>query len=77
MDNDIFNELIESKDEVNLNEVLINLIDGSKDIDLKTEIAKPKQIASLKILSDLLGKLKYTNSESILKGFIETYFSLS
>jgi len=71
---DIFSELIESEKEIKLNDVLINLIDGSKDIDLKTEIKKPKQMTSLKILADFLGKLKYTNCESILKEFLTTYF---
>lgn len=72
MSNSVFDDLIESHD-VSLQQILNNLLDGTKDLDLKTQIFKPKQLASLKILTELLGKLKYSESNKMLESFIKTF----
>jgi len=71
-DNDIFNELIESTD-ISLQQILNNLLDGSQNLDLKTQILKPKQLASLKVFSELIGKFNYSKSSLILNDFIKVY----
>lgn len=72
VDNDIFSELVEATD-ISLQQILNNLLDGSHNLDLKTQILKPKQLASLKVLSELISNLKYTKSSSIIESFIKTY----
>lgn len=72
MSDDIFNELIESTD-ISLQQILNNLLDGSQNLDLKTQIVKPKQLASLNVLSDLLKEMKFKDSSKMLKDFIEIY----
>jgi len=67
-------EKMDSLRELDLNEILNNLIDGNKDVDLKTEILRPKQLASLKILSDFCEKTDYDNSGTTIKDFLEIYF---
>jgi len=67
-------EKMDSLRELDLNEILNNLIDGNKDVDLKTEILRPKQLASLKILSDFCEKIDYENSGKTIKDFLEIYF---
>ena len=71
-DNDIFTELIETTD-ISLQQILNNLLDGSQNLDLKTQIIKPKQLASLKVFSELIAKFKYSKSSKILEGFIKVY----
>lgn len=68
-----FNDM-DSLHELDLNEILNNMIDGTKDVDLKTQILKPKQLASLKILSDFLSSNNLTLSDNIIKEFLEIYF---
>jgi len=71
-DKSVFDELIPT-DDLTLQQILNNLLDGKHNLDLKSEIFKPKDLASLKILSEFLGKLKYSNSQIIIESFIKTY----
>ena len=68
----IFDDMIEAHD-ISLQQILNNLLDGSKDLDLKSHIFKPKQLASLNILADLLNRLKYTKSNKVIIDFINIY----
>lgn len=68
----IFDDMIEAND-ISLQQILNNLLDGSKDLDLKSHIFKPKQLASLNILSDLLTRLKYKKSSKVINDFIGIY----
>lgn len=70
--NSVFDELVPS-DDISLQQILNNLLDGKHNLDLKTQIIKPKDLASLKILAELLGKLKYPKCEMIIENFIKTY----
>ncbi len=40
---------------------------------MKTHIIKPKQLASLKVFSQLLGTLKFTQSKKVIENFIKIY----
>lgn len=68
----VFDELIPS-DDISLQQILNNLLDGKHNLDLKTQIIKPKVLASLKVFAELLGKLKYKHSQTVLETFIKTY----
>lgn len=68
----IFDDMVEAHD-ISLQQILNNLLDGSKDLDLKSHIFKPKQLASLNILADLLKRLKYEKSYKVLIDFIGIY----
>lgn len=69
---EVFSELVE-KQEISLQQILNNLLDGSKDLDLKTHINHPKDIASLYMLADYFKKMKLPKSSNILDFFIEKY----
>jgi len=71
-ENGIFSDMIEAND-ISLQQILNNLLDGTKDLDLKTHIFKPKQLASLNVLSDLLNRLKYIKSSKVIMDFIGIY----
>lgn len=68
----VFDEII-PYDDVSLHQILNNLIDGKSNLDLKTQIIRPKQLASLKVFSNLLDQLKYKKSNKILESFITIY----
>jgi len=70
----LMNNFINVMPEPAYKEVLNLLIDGDTDIDLKTEINKPKEITTLKLLSSVLGDLNYIKTAKSLSLFIE-YFS--
>ena len=70
--NSVFDELIPI-DDISLQQILNNLLDGKHNLDLKSEIFKPKDLASLKILAELLGKLSFNKSQTIIESFIKTY----
>lgn len=68
----VFDELTEGND-ISIQQILNNLLDGKHNLDLKTQIIKPKVLASLKVFAELLGKLKYPKSERVIESFIKTY----
>lgn len=68
----LFDDMVETND-ISLQQILNNLLDGKKDLDLKSHIFQPKHLASLKILSDCIGNLEYPKSEKIIKDFIHIY----
>lgn len=68
----VFDELIPS-DDISLQQILNNLLDGKHNLDLKTEIFRPKDLASLKVFAEFLGKLNFSKSELIINNFIKTY----
>ena len=69
---EIMNEIIPT-DDISLQQILNNLLDGSKNLDLKTHIFKPKQLASLVILSSHLKNIGLKNSSKIIDAFIVKY----
>lgn len=49
------------------------MLDGTDNLDLKTHIYKPKQLASLNICSDFVKGLEWSVSSDLIKKFIEIY----
>ena len=68
----IIDELTETKD-ITLQAILNNLLDGKHDLDLKTHIYKPKQLAVLFIFADYLEKIGLTYSSEVIKSFLDKY----
>ncbi len=68
----ILDEIIESKD-ITIQQILNNLLDGNDNLDLKTHIFRPKQLATLSILNTHLENLKFTKSSKLIESFIDTY----
>lgn len=60
--------------EIDISQILNNLIDSTKDIELKTEILKPKQLASLKLLSDFIFSFDLEHSSKLIDDFLDIYF---
>ena len=53
--------------------ILNDLLNGKKDLDLKTQIDKPKELASLVSLAKFLKKCKYPISSTTIVNFIKKY----
>lgn len=69
----MFKEIFDGVNEVSLQEILINLLDGEHDLDLKTHIFKPKQLASLMTLATYLKANKCIISSKIITEFVNKY----
>lgn len=60
-------------DELTFEKILNALLDGDKNLDLKTHINKPKQLASLKIVENVLKNSGCTISSAIVNAFTKKY----
>lgn len=65
-------EIILTKD-ISLQKILNNLLDGSKDLDLKTHIFKPRQLAGLIALANYLKTIKLTNTSKLIIDFVDDF----
>ena len=75
MDNEIekaLSELSEVND-ISLNEILSNLLDGEKNLDLKTHIFRPKQLSSLFVLGSYLNNNGAKHTSGIISEFLQIY----
>jgi len=61
---------LEDINEVSIQEILINMLDGEKNLDLKTHIHKPKQLSALVILSKYLKDNNCVKSSKLLDAFL-------
>lgn len=59
--------------EISIQKILINLLDGKKNLDLKTQIDKPKELATLVSLANYLKAHKYPTSYNTIMKFIKTF----
>lgn len=59
--------------DITAQEILSNLLDGSENLDLKTHINKPKQLAGLKVVGLFLGDFNLNGSGKLLLSFIDIY----
>ena len=66
-------DLTLTDDDLTFEKILNALLDGSKNLDLKTHINKPKQLASLKIIRDVLKLAKCPMSSELIDAFTEKY----
>ena len=69
---EFMNEIIPTKD-ISLQKILNNLIDGEKNLDLKTHILKPKQLSGLVVLQSYLKSIDLPNSSKLIKNFMTTF----
>ena len=55
--------------------ILNNLLDGSKNLELKTHIFKPKQLASLITFANYLKSIELTSSSIFIIDFVKDYLT--
>ena len=58
--------------EKSLQDILISLLEGDKDLDLKTHILSPLNLARLKMISFFLKLQDYPDSSNLISEFIKT-----
>lgn len=56
-----------------LQDILMDLLDGEQNLDLKTHIKNPQALAALKLISKFLKMESYTGSAKLLKKYITIY----
>lgn len=56
-----------------LQDILVDLLDGEENLDLKTHIKNPQALATLKLISKFLKMENYTGSGKLLKMYIKIY----
>ena len=69
---EFMDEIIPTKD-ISLQKILNNLIDGEKNLDLKTHILKPKQLSGLVVLQSYLKSIDLPNSSKLIENFMTTF----
>jgi len=69
---EFMDEIIPTKD-ISLQKILNNLIEGDKNLDLKTHIFKPKQLASLIVIQEYLKNIGLTKSSDLIKSFMKHF----
>ena len=67
-----FDEL-EGMVESSLQEILKDMLDGEKNLDLKSHVNKPKKMTGLVVLSDFLKVNQCTDSSKILSKFSKQF----
>ena len=65
--------LTPTDDDLTFEKILNALLDGDKNLDLKTHINKPKQLAGLKIISNVLKEAKCKASFKLIDAFTLKY----
>lgn len=70
---DIESDFNEDSD-ITLQQILNALIRSDKNLELKTEIHKPKHLAALKVLAVYLEDHNYPKSAELINIFLETFF---
>ena len=60
-------------DDFGVQEILNVLLEGDTNLDLKTHIIRPKQLAALYTLANVLKISNYNKSSKLLHDFIEQY----
>lgn len=64
---------LDEVDDISLNQILNNLLSADKNLELKTHIFKPKELASLSVLAKYLRDKEFPISAKVLDNFIEMY----
>ena len=65
---------LEPDEDLSFEKILNNMLDGSTNLELKTQIHKPKQLASLKIVENVLKNSGCTISSAIVNAFTKKYW---
>ncbi len=69
-------DLESEEEETSLKEILKGLMDADNDLELKTHVIVPRDIAGLQVLTSVLNMYKLGDSAKLLEGFIEYYLKL-
>jgi len=72
MSENIMNDFIADSD-ITYQQILNSLLDGSKNLDLKTHIESPQKLAGLNILEKFSNELKLNETSRILRKFLRIY----
>ena len=67
-------EDIQEINDLTFKEILNNLLDKD-NLELKTHIFKPKQLATLKVFGEMMSSYKYPKSAKIIKDFLDIYLT--
>lgn len=70
---DNLSDILRKGKDITYQEILINLIDGKDNLDLKSEINQPKELASLYVLAKYLDNSNFPNTAKVIKYFITRY----
>lgn len=68
----LFDEMEEVED-ISLQQILNNLLNAENNLNLKSQVERPKELASLFILSKYLKQYNFKNSGELLQLFINTF----
>ena len=66
-------KLTPDEDDLTFEKILNALLDGEKNLDLKTHINKPKQLSSLKIIEKVLNDSGLKKSSRLIDVFTQKY----
>lgn len=66
-------EDFQGKTSISLQEILSNLIDGEENLDLKTDIENPLNLARLYLYSVILEKYEMKKSSELIETFINKF----
>lgn len=69
-------EKLRPKEDLSFEKILNNMLDGTSNLDLKTHVFKPKQLASLVIFSDFIKEFKVKIGSAMLEKFTTKYLRL-
>lgn len=72
-DMEVIVDLSEVKTELTPISVLNNMIDGTKNVDLKSDISNPKALALLKTMSKVYNSLDFTLASDYIEFFIKHF----
>ena len=63
----------QQEQDIGMQEILNVLLEGDKNLELKTHVIRPKQLAALSTLAEVLKISKYPKSSKLIKDFIDIY----
>ncbi len=66
-------DLTPTDDDLTFEKILNALLDGDKNLDLKTHVNKPKQLASLRIIENILKDAKCPIASGLVDVFTQKY----
>ena len=66
-------EKLRPKEDLTFERILNNMLDGSTNLDFKTHIFRPKQLASLDVFSDFLKENKVAKGSAKIDVFTKKY----
>ena len=66
-------EKLRPKEDLTFEKILNNMLDGTHNLDYKTHVFKPKQLASLDVLSDFIKENKVVKGSAKIDVFTKKY----